>query len=387
MEENVDSKFGRFLTGAMFFGVSILVGMQIATGQVPQVQTLSGLGDKPAANAAAGTAAAPNQANAPAAPPAPADQNKSAVDLRNSNYIPASEAIKQMPAIMQEQGELKPLVAPVQPKQFVPSVVEAYLPPVIKHVEPEAILKTTLGDIKIKLHQINAPVTVANFMALARGEKSFVDVRSGKKVTRPFYNGLVFHRVVPGFLVQAGCPFGTGRGDPGYSLADEITPQLRFEKAGMVAMAPARNAGAMVKDSNGSQFFITLAPLPVWNDQYTIFGEVESGMDVVRKIAASKIGPTDRPIRRVFIQSVDIIDENAPAQPPDVPVPSASSVQPAPDASAPLTADAAAAPAPEVAAPAAPSATSDPGIIESAPLPALEGPSSAEAPGAPPSTN
>lgn len=196
------------------------------------------------------------------------------------------------------------------PEKFVPSEVETFAPIPEKIDDPRLVLHTSMGDITIRLFPAIAPMNVRNIIQLARGEREFIDVKTSKKVRRPFYNGLTFHRVIPGFIIQGGCPFGNGRGGPGYTVPDEFSPAARFSEPGMVAMAPQRQGTQMKKDSNGSQFFITLAPMPDGNDKYTIIGKVESGMDVVRRISQVRTGPTDRPIRRVFINSVDIIDRS-----------------------------------------------------------------------------
>lgn len=195
-------------------------------------------------------------------------------------------------------------------KPFVPSKVITYNPIPAKFEDPRMVLRTSMGNITIRLFPTIAPQNVRNVVQLARGEKDFIDPKTGRKVRRPFYNGLTFHRVIPGFIIQAGCPIGNGRGGPGYTVPDEFSPAARFSAPGMVAMAPRRNGGEIKKDTNGSQFFITLEPMPDGNDKYTIIGQVEKGMDVVRRISQVRTGPTDRPIRRVYINSVDIIDRS-----------------------------------------------------------------------------
>lgn len=199
-----------------------------------------------------------------------------------------------------------------QREEFTPSEVISVLPPVPKSSELRAVLRTSVGDITIKLDRANAPMTVAHFVGLARGEKEFIDVKTSKPTKRPFYNGLTFHRVVRGYLVQTGCPFGTGRGTAGdiAKVPDEIRPSMKFNRPGLVAMAPQRDASGLknLKESNSSQFFITTTEMPSFDDQFTIFGEVEDGMDVVAKIAAAKVGPTERPIKRIYLVAVEIIE-------------------------------------------------------------------------------
>ena len=165
--------------------------------------------------------------------------------------------------------------------------------------EPQAILKTNRGDITLNLFPNHAPETVANFTGLATGEKSY---DSGNGRTGPFYDGLTFHRVIDGFMLQAGCPLGTGTGGPGYTFKDEAHPELVFDKPYLLAMA---NAGP---GTNGSQFFITSVATPHLNRKHTIFGEVadQASRDVVDAIATTKVGAGDRPVEPVVIESVEI---------------------------------------------------------------------------------
>ncbi len=142
-----------------------------------------------------------------------------------------------------------------------------------------ATFQTSLGEIVVKLLPEKAPKTVANFVELAEGSKEWKDPKSGQAVKRPLYDGTVFHRVIPDFMIQGGDPLGTGTGGPGYRFEDEIGPDNRFDKPGLLAMA---NAGP---NTNGSQFFITEVPTPHLNRGHTIFGEVVKGADLVGKIA------------------------------------------------------------------------------------------------------
>src|SRR5512136_1909253 len=145
--------------------------------------------------------------------------------------------------------------------------------------EMYATFQTSMGDIVVKLLPERAPKTVENFVGLAEGTREWSDPRSGQKVKKPLYDGTVFHRVIPDFMIQGGDPLGTGTGGPGYRFADEIGPDNKFDRPGLLAMA---NAGP---NTNGSQFFITEVPTPHLNRGHTIFGEVVKGLDLVLKIA------------------------------------------------------------------------------------------------------
>jgi peptidyl-prolyl cis-trans isomerase A (cyclophilin A) len=159
-----------------------------------------------------------------------------------------------------------------------------------------ATFKTSMGDIVVQLFEDKAPKTVANFVGLATGTKEWTDPHTGEKVKKPLYNGTIFHRVIPGFMIQGGDPLGNGTGGPGYRFEDEFHPDLRHTKGGILSMA---NAGP---NTNGSQFFITLAPTAWLTDKHTIFGEVTSGMEVVEAIGKCQKGPGDRPVKDVVIE-------------------------------------------------------------------------------------
>jgi peptidyl-prolyl cis-trans isomerase A (cyclophilin A) len=142
-----------------------------------------------------------------------------------------------------------------------------------------ATFQTSAGDIVVKLLPEKAPRTVENFLGLAEGTREWTDPRSGEKAKKPLYDGTVFHRVIPEFMIQGGDPLGTGTGGPGYKFGDEIGPDNKFDRPGLLAMA---NAGP---NTNGSQFFITEVPTPHLNRGHTIFGEVVKGGDLIAKIA------------------------------------------------------------------------------------------------------
>ena len=153
-----------------------------------------------------------------------------------------------------------------------------------------AMFDTTEGKFKVRLFADKTPKTVENFVSLADGTKK------GK----PFYDGTVFHRVIPDFMIQGGDPQGTGRGGPGYQFADEFHPELKHTKPGILSMA---NAGP---NTNGSQFFITVAATPWLDNKHSVFGEVVEGYDVVKKISEVPRGAQDRPLKEVRINSVKI---------------------------------------------------------------------------------
>ena len=165
-----------------------------------------------------------------------------------------------------------------------------------------ATLHTNHGDIIIDLFEDQAPKTVANFVGLANATQEYADPKTGERTTGNFYDGLVFHRVIDGFMIQGGCPLGTGTGGPGYQFGDEFHPELQFNKPYLLAMA---NAGP---GTNGSQFFITVAPTPHLNRRHTIFGEVtdEASKKVVDEIGSVPTGRMDRPVEPVVIESVEI---------------------------------------------------------------------------------
>lgn len=144
----------------------------------------------------------------------------------------------------------------------------------------EALFETSFGHFKIKLYAAKAPVTVKNFVDLATGNKLFTDPETGQPSKKPFYDGLVFHAVIKDVLVQTGCPYSNGEGGPGYLFKDEINPETnKHNRAGLVSMAN------FAPDSNGSQFFITLNPLPWLDKTNTIFGEVTEGLDLIINMA------------------------------------------------------------------------------------------------------
>jgi peptidyl-prolyl cis-trans isomerase A (cyclophilin A) len=165
-----------------------------------------------------------------------------------------------------------------------------------------AVFTTTLGEITCQLFPDKTPTTVTNFTGLARGTREFVDPKTRERTKRPYYDGLVFHRVIPDFMIQGGCPMGTGTGGPGYQFEDEFVKDLTFDRPGKLAMA---NAGP---NTNGSQFFITLASTSWLNHKHTIFGEVVKGQDVVTKISLTPRNRRDVPNTPVVMKSVKIVE-------------------------------------------------------------------------------
>lgn len=163
-----------------------------------------------------------------------------------------------------------------------------------------ATFETSQGDIVCKLFEKEAPKTVANFVGLAEGSKDFIDAKTSQKAKRPFYDNLVFHRVIPKFMIQGGCPQSTGTGGPGYKFEDEFHSSLRHDKPGKLSMA---NSGP---NTNGSQFFITVAATPWLDNRHTIFGEVVEGQEVANAISNVNRDSSDRPRVPVVIKHVKI---------------------------------------------------------------------------------
>jgi peptidyl-prolyl cis-trans isomerase A (cyclophilin A) len=167
-----------------------------------------------------------------------------------------------------------------------------------------AIFKTSMGDIEVKLFPKSAPKTVANFIGLANGTKEWKDPKTGEVVSgKSLYAGTIFHRVIPDFMIQGGDPKGTGMGGPGYQFADEFDQAQNFSEPYMLAMA---NSGP---DTNGSQFFITVAPTTWLNNKHTIFGKVIKGKEVVDAIANAQTLPGDKPTKDITLKNIEIVEE------------------------------------------------------------------------------
>ena len=163
-----------------------------------------------------------------------------------------------------------------------------------------ARFETSMGDMVAELYEDLVPNTVKNFVGLATGQLDFVDAHTGETVRRPFYDGIIFHRVIPEFMIQCGCPLGRGTGGPGYRFRDEFSDKLRHNCPGILSMA---NAGP---NTNGSQFFITEVPTPHLDRHHAVFGKVIEGADLVKKIARVKRDYNDKPLEPVVLNHVTI---------------------------------------------------------------------------------
>jgi peptidyl-prolyl cis-trans isomerase A (cyclophilin A) len=163
-----------------------------------------------------------------------------------------------------------------------------------------AIFDTSEGPFTIRLFEQEAPKTVANFVGLTEGTREWQDPATGEKKKVPFYDGVIFHRVIDGFMIQGGDRLGQGTGGPGYKFADEFHPSLRHSRAGILSMA---NSGP---NTNGSQFFITLGPTPHLDNRHSVFGEVVEGLDVVKRIGSVATDRRDRPVKPVVMNRVTI---------------------------------------------------------------------------------
>lgn len=163
-----------------------------------------------------------------------------------------------------------------------------------------ARFETSMGDMVAELYEDLVPNTVKNFVGLATGQIPFTDAATGETVQRPFYDGIVFHRVIPDFMIQCGCPLGTGTGGPGYRFRDEFSAKLRHSCGGMLSMA---NAGP---NTNGSQFFITEVATPWLDNRHAIFGKVIQGNELIAKIARVRRDHRDKPLEPVVLDHVTI---------------------------------------------------------------------------------
>jgi len=212
-----------------------------------------------------------------------------------------------------------------KPAEPLPDAPQATAAALIHPNGPTVIMDTSMGRITCQFFQQQAPKAVANFIALAQGTKDWTDPATNKKQhNKPLYNGTIFHRVIPEFMIQGGDPAGTGMGDPGYQFEDEFDPNLGFDVPGRLAMA---NSGP---NTNGSQFFITEVPTEHLNQKHTIFGQCdEPSINVVKTIARVQKDANDKPVTPVVLEKVTIVPEGQ-APPESTAAPSGSAAKPQP---------------------------------------------------------
>jgi peptidyl-prolyl cis-trans isomerase A (cyclophilin A) len=218
--------------------------------------------------------------------------------------------------------------APAGATQDLPDSPGLQAPPAVEPTGPTAVMDTSMGRITCRLFDKQAPQTVANFVGLAEGTKDWSDPSTHEKVHgKPLYDGTTFHRVIPGFMAQGGDPIGTGMGDPGYYIPDEIDPSLMFDVPGRLAMA---NSGP---NTDGSQFFVTEEIQPSLNGHYTIFGQCDSSsVLVVKTITRVERDGRDKPLTPVVLKKLTIVPVGQPVPPPPA---AASAPASAPSPSAP----------------------------------------------------
>lgn len=199
-----------------------------------------------------------------------------------------------------------------KPTQPLPDAPQATAAAMIHPDGPTVVMDTSMGRITCQFFLKQAPKTVANFIALAQGTKDWTDPKTQKKMhNRPLYDGTIFHRVIPEFMIQGGDPTGTGMGDPGYTFEDEVDPDLNFDVPGRLAMA---NSGP---NTNGSQFFVTEVPTEHLNQHHTIFGQCDdASLTVVKAIARVERDANDKPVTPVVLNKVTIVPEGQTVPPP-----------------------------------------------------------------------
>jgi peptidyl-prolyl cis-trans isomerase A (cyclophilin A) len=231
--------------------------------------------------------------------------------MRINHFLLTPLAITALAACAMAQESTKPAEEPL------PDAPQATAAAQLRPNGPSVVMDTSMGRITCQFFQKEAPKTVANFIALAQGSKDWTDPQSQKKMhNKPLYDGTIFHRVIPEFMIQGGDPTGTGMGDPGYTFEDEFNPDLNFDVPGRLAMA---NSGP---NTNGSQFFITEAPTEHLNQHHTIFGQCdEPSLNLVKAIARVERDPNDKPVTPVILQKVTIVPEGQ--APPPAPAASA----------------------------------------------------------------
>lgn len=241
----------------------------------------------------------------------------------------AAAATAQTPATPPAQP--KPAAAQPKPAAARPKAVAPKAVAVVKPVEPDrppglyTTMNTSMGTLVIKMFEKESPITVKNFVDLATGKKVYTDPRNGQKSRKPLYNGLIFHRVIPGFMIQAGDPLGNGTGGT-ESIPDEFDPSLKFDRPGLLGMA---NAGP---GTGSCQFFITEVPTPHLSGRHTIFGEVIEGQELVPQIARVPRGANDKPVTAVVMKSVTVQRFPKEVPKPAVVKPKPTAVKPKPAA-------------------------------------------------------
>jgi peptidyl-prolyl cis-trans isomerase A (cyclophilin A) len=245
------------------------------------------------------------------------------MNLKHTLFVPAlavAFAASASSPVFAQQAT-KPAQPAAQPVADLPDAPQATVAAMTHPNGPTVVMDTSMGRITCQFYQKQAPKAVANFIALAEGTIDWTNPTTKKKQhNKPYYDGTTFHRVIPEFMIQGGDPTGTGMGDPGYSFADELDPDLNFDQPGKLAMA---NSGP---NTNGSQFFITEQPFDSGNQHYTLFGQCdESSVLVVKTIARVERDSQDKPLTPVLLKKVTIIHEGQPLPPSPAAAP-----QPAP---------------------------------------------------------
>jgi len=235
--------------------------------------------------------------------------------MKFKGFLLTPLALTALTTVSIAQETAKPAEAPL------PDAPQATAAAQIHPNGPSVVMDTSMGRITCQFFQKEAPKTVANFIELAQGKKDWTDPQNQKKMhNKPLFDGTIFHRVIPEFMIQGGDPTGTGMGDPGYTFEDEFNPDLNFDVPGRLAMA---NSGP---NTNGSQFFITEVPTEHLNQHHTIFGQCdEPSLNLVKAIARVERDPNDKPVTPVVLQKVTIVPEGQ--APPPAPAPPA---QPSP---------------------------------------------------------
>jgi peptidyl-prolyl cis-trans isomerase A (cyclophilin A) len=215
---------------------------------------------------------------------------------------------------------------PAKPAEDLPDAPQATAAAMVHPNGPSVVFDTSMGRITCQFYEKQAPKAVANFIGLAEGAIDWTDpVTKKKQHHKRYYDGTIFHRVIPEFMVQGGDPTGTGTGDPGYAFDDELDPNLNFDAPGKLAMA---NSGP---NTNGSQFFITEQAYDSLNQHYTLFGQCDdSSVAVVKTIARVQRDDQDKPLTPVYLSKVTIVPEGQP-----LPAPPATTAPPAPAAPRP----------------------------------------------------